>query len=346
VREVTDGKEETRALDGLNARGRYLRLYCTKPTQFTLYSIWEITSADPETAKAFDDLRQRAMEARRAAAEEARTRLAGLMGKYEGADILFAVRLPGVPEHWYANFGYYARDASQKLYRAGGGKLCRLNAATGEVSVILEDPAGSIRDPQVHYDGRTILFSYLKAGDEHYHLYEVNVDGSGLQQITDGDYDDIEPTYLPDGGIMFCSSRSRRWVNCWLTQVATLFRCERDGSHLRMISANVEHDNTPSVLPDGRVLYMRWEYVDRSQVHYHHLWTANPDGTEQMPFFGNLNPGTAMLDAKPIPGTRKVVAIFSPGHGQHEHMGAVTIVDPGDGPDDAGNARMVSPGDN
>ena len=71
------------------------------------------------------------------------------------------------------------------------------------------------------------------------------------------------------------------------------------------LSANIEHDNTPWVLPDGRLLYMRWEYVDRSQVHYHHLWTMNPDGTGQSVFFGNLHPGGVFIDAKPIPGSRR-----------------------------------------
>ena len=160
------------------------------------------------------------------------------------------------------------------------------------------------------------------------------MDGSGLRQLTDGPYDDIEPAYLPDGGIVFVSSRCRRWVNCWLTQVAVLHRCDADGSNLRALSANVEHDNTPWPLPDGRVLYQRWEYVDRSQVDYHHLWTANPDGTAQMVYYGNLHPGIVMIDAKPIPGTPKVVAIFSPGHGHREHDGAITVVDPRYGPDD------------
>jgi hypothetical protein len=87
---------------------------------------------------------------------------------------------------------------------------------------------------------------------------------------------------------------------------------------------------------------MRWEYVDRSQVHYHHLWTMNPDGTGQTVFYGNLHPGICMLDAKPIPGTGKVVASFSPGHGRPEHLGYVTIVDPRRGPDALESARSVS----
>jgi hypothetical protein len=109
-----------------------------------------------------------------------------------------------------------------------------------------------------------------------------------------------------------------------------------------MVSTNIEHDNTPWVLPDGRILYMRWEYVDRSQLDFHHLWTISPDGTGQMVYFGNLHAGIAMLDAKPIPGTNKVVASFSPGHGRPEHMGAVTVVDPSGGPDDLGAAVRIS----
>lgn len=215
------------------------------------------------------------------------------------------------------------------------------------LAVLLDDPEGSVRDPQVHYDGRKILFSYRKGGTESFFLYEINTDGTGLRQLTggpDGRYDDIEPTYLPDVGIMFVSSRCDRWVNCWLTQVATLHRCDGDGRNIRVISANLEHDNTPWPLPDGRILYHRWEYVDRSQVHYHHLWTANRDGTGQTIYYGNMHPGIVMIDAKPLPGTdNKVVAVFSPSHGRREHNGRITIVSPKSGPDEKSSARQINP---
>ncbi len=128
---------------------------------------------------------------------------------------------------------------------------------------------------------------------------------------------------------------------CWRTQVATLYRCDADGSNVRMLSNNAEQENTPWMLPDGRILYMRWEYVDRNQLLYHHLWTINPDGTGVMVYFGNQHQGLAMLDAKPVPGTGKVVACFSPGHGLPEHMGPITIVDPSRGPDDMGMAHQL-----
>ena len=226
-------------------------------------------------------------------------------------EIIFAVRVPG-RDHWYANFGYYSCDFDARpvarafgMYPDGvslrayddGGRLCRLNLRTGKLRTLLDDPAGGVRDPQMHYDGKKILFSYRRGGSPSYRLYEINIDGTGLTQLTpdDGPDDDIEPVYLPDGGIMFVSSRCRRFVNCWFTRVGTLHRCDADGSNIRIVSSNNEHDNTPWVLPDGRILYMRWEYVDRSQADYHHLWTINPDGSGQMTYYGNQFVGTEML---------------------------------------------------
>ena len=277
-----------------------------------------------------------------------------LAGPLKGIEeIVFAARVPG-RDHWYVTFGNYA-DHGEYAQRLGfkkeegvywgyseGGQLCRMNLHSGQIKVILDDPKGGVRDPQMHYDGQKILFSYRKGGTHTFHLYEIALDGTGLRQLTDGDDDDIEPTYCPDGSIVFCSSRCKRFVNCWYTRVASLYRCDGNGKNVRMLSSNNDHDNTPWVLEDGRIMYMRWEYVDRSQVHFHHLWTMYPDGTSQSVFYGNMAAGVAMLDGKPIPGTSKVVASFSPGHGRPEHLGPITIVDPAYGPDDPRAARTIS----
>lgn len=261
-----------------------------------------------------------------------------------GTEVIFATRKPNPTDgHWYANFGNYGPMPERKAYR-DGTKLWRLNLRTGSLVNLLVDDKGGVRDPQVHYDGQKVLFSYRRGGSDYYHLYEMNVDGSGLRQLTDGPFDDIEPTYLPDGDIVFVSSRCKRYVNCWLTQVAVMHRCDPNGKNITAISSNTEHDNTPWPLPDGRLLYTRWEYVDRSQVHFHHLWSANPDGTMQQTWFGNMHPGTTMIDAKPIPNSDKVIASFSPGHGQREHDGVVTVVDPRGGPDAQTFAKTISRG--
>ena len=234
----------------------------------------------------------------------------------EAEEVIFVVRLPYDDPHWYANIGYFCDDENHKAYAGNGqpgvGKLCKLNVRTGAVTVLLDAQGGSVRDPEVHYDAGKVLFSYRQADTDFYHLYEINVDGTGLKQLTFGEFDDYEPCYLPDGGIVFVSTRCQCWVNCWMTQVGVLYRCDADGGNIQRISHNAEHDNTPSVLPDGRILYTRWEYVDRSQVEFHHLWTMNPDGTGEMVYFGNMHPGIVMIDAQPIPDSRQVLVTFSP----------------------------------
>ncbi|MGL6194480.1 MAG: hypothetical protein ACRC2T_06620 [Thermoguttaceae bacterium] len=255
--------------------------------------------------------------------------------------IVFAVRNMGVDGHWYANFGYYAENENRLPYK-NGGKLCVYDLRDNKLAVLIDDPEGSVRDPQVHYDGEKILFSYRPGGTRFFHLYEINVDGSNMRQITHGEFDDFEPTYLPNDDIIFVSSRCKRWVQCWLTQVAVLHRCGPDGENIHEISSNVEQDNTPWMLPNGQILYTRWEYVDRSQVDFHHLWTAVPDGTRQMVYYGNMKPSTVMIGAKPIPGCDKVVAVFSPGHGQDEHAGPIAIVDPRLGPDAEDGVKFIS----
>jgi hypothetical protein len=270
--------------------------------------------------------------------------LSGLGESTATDEIIFAVRQPKGP-HWYENFGHQVTDENKKLY-GSMGRLCKIHLDTGELTVLLDDPKGAVRDPQVHYDGARILFSYRKGGSHHFHLYEINADGTGLKQLTDGPFDDIEPSYLPDGGIVFCSSRCNRFVPCWYVQVATLYRCDGDGKNIRALSSNIEHDNTPWVLPDGRILYTRWEYVDRSREDFHHLWVMNPDGTAQMTFYGNMHPSDLFIDAKPIPGTAEILMVNSPKHGRQEHEGRIALVRPDLGPDALEAQTILNPGNN
>ena len=269
-------------------------------------------------------------------------------------EIVYAVRGPGREWHFYANFGYVCQAPENKKYGVGPGLLCKLDLRSGKRTVLLEDPDGAIRDPAVHYDGKTILFSYRKGGSEHYYLYEIQSDGTGLRQITGRDnapFDDIEPCYMPDDSILFASSRCGRYVPCLHTQVAICHRVQRDGTGLRQLSTNVETESTPWPLPDGRVIFMRWEYVHRGVMAFHHLWTMNPDGTGQMIYYGNMHEdypelgnNVLMTEPRPIPGTDKIAAIFCPGHGRSEHRGYLYEVDPRGGPDKLGAILRISGG--
>ena len=335
---VTNGKGGKVEHNNLNARGRYLKINCLKYGPHPLFSIWEVKFDSPEIKDIFHQHQQAIKKIVQDKFKRIKT---NLLEKNNCKEIVFAARRVGIDPHWYANFGYYAENENRKPHKPGG-KLCKLNLETGDVKILLDAGTGSIRDPEVNYDAEKILFSYRKDAEEFFNIYEINIDGSNLKQITSGPFDDLEPAYLPDGKIVFVSSRCKRWVNCWLTQVAILYRCNADGTNIQQLSANIEQDNTPAVLPDGRILYTRWEYIDRSQVDYHHLWAMRPDGTNQTVYFGNLHPSRVFIDARPIPGTTDVLMIDSPGHGRNEHAGQVSIVTSKFGPDQQSAVNKIN----
>ena len=88
------------------------------------------------------------------------------MAETQPGEILFCERNAGrdYAGHYYANFGYDCGNENHRLYGADGGRLAIYSPKTGSVRTLLEDARGAIRDPQVHYDGTKVLFSYREGG--------------------------------------------------------------------------------------------------------------------------------------------------------------------------------------
>ena len=149
------------------------------------------------------------------------------------------------------------------------------------------------------------------------------------------------PCPLP-GEDLFVSTRRNCWVNCWSTQVATMYRCKPDGSGITQLSANIEHDNTPWPMPDGRVIYQRWEYVDRGQIFPQPLFQMNPDGTNQRGLYGNNSwfP-TTIMHARGIPGTKRIVCVLSGHHSRQR--GKLAVIDPALGRHEARGVQLIAP---
>ena len=184
-----------------------------------------------------------------------------------------------------------------------------------------------VRDPDVHFDGRKVIFSMRRNIGEDSHIWEVNADGSGLRQLTSAPgVTDISPLYLPDGAVAFSSSREPKYCMCNRHIMCNLFRMEGDGANIVQIGKSTLMEEHGALLPDGRVLYDRWEYVDRNFGDAQGLWTVNPDGTQHSVYWGNNTPSPgAVLDARPIPGTDRVVCIFGSCHDRP--WGAVAVLD-------------------
>jgi hypothetical protein len=261
-------------------------------------------------------------------------------------------------------------DAQHERQFEPGAALCRLEIdGTGtRVHTLIEDSDGVIRDPDVSWDGRRVLFAWKKSDrEDDYHLYEMEVADGSVRQLTEGlGFADYEGIYLPNGDILFNSTRCVQTVDCWWTEVSNLYTCRgegilpameergrdalvtqgRDGlatgRYLRRLTFDQVHDNYPTVLPDGRVVYTRWEYSDRGQLFVQGLFHMNPDGTGQTELYGNNSwfP-TSLLHARGIPGTHKIVAIFS---GHHTRQtGKLGIVDPARDRQENAGTQLIAP---
>jgi hypothetical protein len=230
------------------------------------------------------------------------------------------------------NFAYteYTRWPGNKY----GGLFCfDLDKETIE-PLIKTDKGGTIRDPALSYDGKRLLFAWRKdADDRHdYSVYEMELAGGKTRHIT-GDYTygaSYEPIYLPDGNIMFNSSRIVQTVDCAGPDVSNLFICDRDGKYARRIGFDQVHTLAPTVMDDGRVVYMRWDYNDRSQVYTQAIFQMNPDGTAQTEYYGNntFEP-TNFFHPRGIPQTAKIMCLIG---GHHTpQSGKLVSVDPSKG---------------
>ena len=163
-----------------------------------------------------------------------------------------------------------------------------------------------------------------------FHLFSMNTDGSGLRQLTDGPHDDFDPCPLPDGGIAFMSTRRGSKLRCGggsPEMAYTLHRMDANGQNLRTLSFHETHEWHPSVLHDGRIIYARWDYVDRNAAKFHGLWTCHPDGSNPAVLFGNYTTQPwACFQAKPIPNSRRIAFIAG---GHHANVGGtLMILDP------------------
>jgi hypothetical protein len=250
------------------------------------------------------------------------------------------------------------------LLSAPGDNYFGINNNTGPGLVVLEDwqadrpqenvllenqlPPGCAMHADVSFDGRRIVFAYADhtppRDERQFFLYEIGADGRGLRQLTGTSRDslcgeggrmtvmleDYDPCYLPDGGIAFISTRNQGGVRCHngdrYCPTYLLYRCDGDGSNIRQLSFGEANEWDPTVMPNGQILWTRWDYINRPVLPTLGLWTIRPDGTAAEHYFGNYTPNPYRIcEARPIPGSRKVVATTAGHHTMH--AGSLIVID-------------------
>ncbi len=200
---------------------------------------------------------------------------------------------------------------------------------------------GNFTTLALSYDARTVYFAFAERSPKKpgfysperrsFHLFAMRPDGSELRQLTDGVEDDFDPCPLPDGGIAFMSTRRGGFARCnnaWEPCATyTLHRMNPDGTGIRTLSAHETCEWHPSVMHDGRIVYIRWDYVDRSAANFHGLWVSNPDGSGVTSLFGNYTMRiNACYQPRAIPGSHKLVFIAGAHHA--DVGGSLVLLDP------------------
>ncbi len=156
---------------------------------------------------------------------------------------------------------------------------------------------GAFLSPDLSYDAGRIAFAYVECqgSTEHklhldlsqghwdrgrcYHIFTCRADGSDLRQITDGTWNDFDPCFLPNGRIAFITERRGGYLRCGRAcPNYTLFDMDVDGGRIRCLNYHETNEWNPSVTNDGKIIYTRWDYVDRFGCIAHHPWVTSIDG--------------------------------------------------------------------
>ena len=232
-----------------------------------------------------------------------------------------------------------------------------------ETNITAQLPEGYYHHPDLSFDGKRVAFAFCdttaKGHEKRHWIYEAQVDGSGVRQLTGTLKDPMErvgnrktvviedwdPCYLPDGGFAFVSTRSQSYGRCHggrYVPAFLLYRMNGDGGDIKRLSLGEANEWDPAVLPDGRIVYTRWDYINRHDTRFQSLWTTHPDGTGTAHYYGNYSTSPCMIaDTQPIPGTHKVVSTAMAHHG-YTH-GSIIIVDVSKGEDGFEPLTVLTP---
>ncbi len=219
----------------------------------------------------------------------------------------------------------------------------------GKLNTLFKPDGGQfVGDVDMHFGAKKMLFS-MPAKNRRFQVYEMAVDGTGLRQlplITEPDVDNYDACYLPGGNILFTSTAPFTGVPCvgGSSHVSNIYVLDSKRK-IRRLTFEQDHNWCPTVLNNGRVLYLRWEYSDIPHYVSRILFHMNPDGTEQMEYYGsNSYWPNAMFYARPCPGHPTKFAAIVGGHHDVPRMGELVIFDPAKGRREADGVVQRIPG--
>lgn len=218
-------------------------------------------------------------------------------------------------------------------YDAQIGILSNLRQKPTSRTIYKPEADVPLSDIQLHWDADRLLFS---SPDENrrWQIYELNVDGTGLHQKITADEADLEfcdANYLPDGKVVATTNIGYNGVPCVHGDdvVANLVSFDPATGHLHRLTFDQDGNWSPIVMPNGRLMYTRWEYTDLTHYFSRIVMHMNPDGTENKALYGSGSyfPNST-FDMKPVSRTNsRFIGIISGHHGT-ARSGRLILFDP------------------
>jgi formylglycine-generating enzyme required for sulfatase activity len=244
--------------------------------------------------------------------------------------------VPGLPQNWQGNCSLPRGEVNTRI-----AILRNLRGEPALETLYQPENRRLITDIDLHPDADRLLFSMVGAHNR-WQVFEMRFDGSGPQPlplIGEPDVDNYDACYLPDGDILFASTATYTGVPCvnGSSHVANLHRYQPATGDIRRLTFDQEHNWNPCILPDGRVMYLRWEYSDLPHSNSRILFQMNPDGTNQSELYGsNSYFPNSFFYGRPVPGHPSKVVGIATGHHGVARAGRLLMLDPDIGRREAG----------
>ncbi len=200
--------------------------------------------------------------------------------------------------------------------------------------VVYQSPQKRIvTDVDLHFDGQRIMFSSGDTNNQ-WNLFEYQEGAAEAVQLTPTNVPDVgfyDSCYLPDGRIAMTSTACYQGLPCQNGNLpmASLYQLDPRNQNIRQLTFEQDSDWCPTVLNNGRLMYLRWEYTDAPHFFTRVLFSANPDGTAQMAYYGsNSYFPNAFFYARPLPGHPTQVIGIVGGHHGVARAGRLMMLDP------------------
>ncbi|MDD4869368.1 MAG: SUMF1/EgtB/PvdO family nonheme iron enzyme [Kiritimatiellae bacterium] len=251
---------------------------------------------------------------------------------------------PGLPQNWQGNSSLPKKGYDNEIMSMS------LKDPEAKLTTLYKPGDGGFAgDLCLHFNADRLLFSSIGTNGC-YQVFEIGLDGKNLRQVTpniDNDVDNYEGCYLPGGDILFSSTATFLGVPCVFgsSHIANFYRLDTRSGTIRQLTFEQEHDWSPVVLPNGRILYQRWEYTDAAHANSRMIFHMNPDGTDQRAYSrsGSFFPGSFFY-ARPLPGNPRHIIGIASGHHGVARAGRLLILDPAQGQRDGDGIVQEIPG--